>query len=81
MNHHMLGTPAKEGGMGVRQMYWAYRRKYVTRMQLEMRVHPELVPYPLGVPVPRTQTPMLTYVALLQSMGAKPGARRPVFGA
>ena len=32
MNHHMLGTPPEEGGMGVGQMYWAYRRKYVTSM-------------------------------------------------
>ena len=73
MNHHMLGTPPKEGGMGVRQMYWAYRQKYVTSMQLAMRTHPELYPYPLGAPVPYTQTPMLTYVALLQSMGTMPG--------
>ena len=42
-------------------------------MQLAMRVHPELFPYPLEAPVPRTQTPMLTYAALLQSMGAMPG--------
>ena len=65
MNHHMLGTPPKEGGMGVRQMYWAYRQKYVTSMQLAMQTHLELFPYPLGAPVPRTQTPMLTYVALV----------------
>ena len=72
MNHHMLGTPPKEGGMGVRQIYWAYRRKYVTSMQLATRAHPEMFPYPLGAPVPRTQTLMLTYVALLQSMPPMP---------
>ena len=44
MNHHMLGTPPKEGVMGVRQMCWAYSWKYVTRMQLTIRVHAELFP-------------------------------------
>ena len=67
MNRHRLVTPPKEGGMGVRQMYWAYERQYVT-MLLAMGLQPELFPYPLGAPVPRPQTPMLTYVALLQSM-------------
>ena len=38
-----------------------------------LHLHPELFPFPLDVPVPRTQTPILTYVALLQSMGAMPG--------
>ena len=38
-----------------------------------MRAHLELFPFPLSAPVPRTQTSMLTYVALLQSMGAVPG--------
>ena len=73
MNHHMLGTPPKEGGMGVRQLYPAYRRKYVTSMQQAMRAHPELFPFPLSAPIPHTQTPMLTYVALMQSMGVMLG--------
>ena len=72
MNHHMPGTPPKQGGMGVQQMYWEYRRKYVSSMQLAVRVHPEPFSYPLGAPVPCTQTPILTYVALLQSMTAMP---------
>ena len=57
----------------MRQIYWAYRRKYVTSMQQAMRAHRDLYPFPLATPVPHTQTPMLTYVALLQSMGAMPG--------
>ena len=59
MNHQMLGTPPKEGGMG--QMYLAYSRKLLHAM----RVHPELFRYPLGAPVLRIQAPVLTYVALL----------------
>ena len=73
MNHHMLGSLPKELGMGVQQVYSAYMCKYVTSMQQAMRAHWELLPSPLGAPVPRTQTPMLTYVALLQSMGAMSG--------
>ena len=42
-------------------------------MQHTMRVHPKPFPYPLEALVPRTQTPMLTYVALLQSLGAMLG--------
>ena len=42
-------------------------------MQQAMCAHPELVPVPPSAPVPRIQTPMLTYVALLQSLGAMPG--------
>ena len=72
-NHHLLGTPPEEAGMGVRQIYRAYIRKYVTSMRQAMHAHPELFPFPLDAPVPRTQTPILTYVALLQSMGAMPG--------
>ena len=52
MNHHMLGAPPQEGGMEVQQMYWAYRCKYVTSMQLAMRAHPELFPYLLERPSP-----------------------------
>ena len=44
--------------MGVWHIYWAYRRKYVTSMQQVMRAHPELFPFPLDAPFPRTQTPM-----------------------
>ena len=73
LNHHLLGTPPKKGGMGVGHLYRAYRRKYMTSMQQAMRAHPELFPFPLDAPVSRTQTPILTYVALLQSMGAMPG--------
>ena len=48
-----------------------------------MRAYPELFPFPLHVSVPRTQTRILTYVALPPSMGAmlgvfvQPVRRRP----
>ena len=48
-------------------------RKYVTRMQQAMRAHTELFFFPLSALVRGTQTPMLTYIALLQSMGVMPG--------
>ena len=54
MNHQLLGTPTKEGGMVMRQTYWAYRRKYVTTMQQAMRAHPDLFPFPLKALIPRT---------------------------
>ena len=39
-------------------------------MQHTIPVHAPLFPYPLNQVVPRTQTPILTYVTLLQSLGA-----------
>ena len=57
MNNNMLGTPPKEGGMGVRHMYWAYRRKYVTSLHMVMWVYPELFPYPWDHPSPALKHP------------------------
>ena len=69
-NRHHLSTPVQQEGLGLRSIYWAYRRRFITSMQHTIRVHPSLFPYPLNQAVPRTQTPILTYVTLLQSLGA-----------
>ena len=72
-NHHLLGTPVRDGGLALRYIYWAYRRRFITSMQHTLRTHPHLFPLPLDKSVPRTQTPLLAYVSLLQSLGAIPG--------
>ena len=72
-NHHLLGTPVRDGGLGLQYIYWAYRRRFITSMQHTLRAHPDLFPFPLDKCVPRTQTPLLAYVSLLQSLGAIPG--------
>ena len=63
--HHLLGTPVRDGGLGLRYIYWAYRRRFITSMQHTLRAHPDLFPFPLDKGVPRTQTPLLAYVSLL----------------
>ena len=72
-NHHLMGTPVRDGGLGLRYIYWAYRRRFITSMQHTLRAHPDLFHFPLDKGVPRTQTPLLAYVSLLQSLGAIPG--------
>ena len=77
-NRRYLSTPVQQGGLGlpfrsIRSIYWAFRRRFITSMQHTIRVHPQLFPYPLNQAVPRTQTPIFTYVTLLQSLGAIPG--------
>ena len=72
-NCHQLSTLVQQGGLGLRSIYWAYRRRFITSMQHTIRVHASLFPYPLNQAMPRTQTPILTYVTLLQSLGAIPG--------
>ena len=67
-NRHLLSTPAQQGGLGLRSIYWAYRRRFITSMLHTIRVHAPLFPYPLNQAVPRTQAPILTYVTLLQSL-------------
>ena len=71
-NHHLLGTPVRDGGLGLRYIYWAYRRRFITSMQHTLRTHPDLFPFPLDKGVPRTQTPLLANVSLLQSLRAIP---------
>ena len=63
----------RDGGLGLRYIYWAYRRRFITSMQHTLRARPDLFPFPLDKGVPRTQTPLLAYVPLLQSLGAIPG--------
>ena len=72
-NHHLLGTPVRDGGLGLRYICWAYRRHFITNMQNTLCAHPDLFPVPLDKGIPRTHTPILTYVSLLQSLGAIPG--------
>ena len=72
-NHHLPGTPVRDRGLGLRYIYWAYRKRFITSMQHTLRTHPDLFPFPLDIGVPHTQTPLLAYVALLQSLGAIPG--------
>ena len=72
-NHHLMGTPVRDGGLGLRYIYRAYRRRFITSMQHTLRAHPDLFPFPSDKGVPRIQTPLLAYVSLLQSLGAIPG--------
>ena len=72
-NHHLLGTPVRDGGLGLRYIYWAYHKRFITSMQHTLRAHPDLFPFLLDKVVPCTQTPLLAYVSLLQSLGAIPG--------
>ena len=72
-NRHLLSTPVHQGGLGLRSIYRAYRRRSIASMQYTIRVHAPLFLYPLNRAVPHTQAPILTYVALLQSLGAIPG--------
>ena len=47
-NCHFLSTPVQQGGLGLRSIYWAYRRRFITSMQHTICVHAPLFPYPLN---------------------------------
>ena len=72
MNHQILWTLPKEGGMGVRQLYWGYRTKYVTSMQQAMRAHPEPFPFFVSASCPCTKIPHVCHPPT--PYGANPGS-------
>ena len=75
------GHPITDGGLRLWYIYWAYHRRFIISIQHTLRAHPGLFPLPLDKDVPRTETPTLAYVSLLQSLGAIPGlSLMPVTG-
>ena len=72
-NTKQLSAPVSCGGMGLHQMYWAYRRRFITTTQQTIRHHHQAFRVYLNASVERTQAPFLAYVTLLNSMGAISG--------
>ena len=59
--------------MGLHQLYWAYRRRFITTMQQTVRHQHQALRVSLNTPLERSQTPFLAYVTLLNSIGAISG--------
>ena len=83
-NTKQLSAPVSCAGMGLHQLYWANRRRFITTMQQTVRHQHQAFRVSLNKPVDRSQTPFLAYVTLLKLMGAISGislkhpGRRPV---
>ena len=72
-NTKQLTSPVPCGGMGLHQLYWAYRRRFITTMQQTVRHQHQAFWVSLTTPVERSETPFLAYMTLLNSMGAISG--------
>ena len=48
------------------QLYWAYRRRFITTMQQTVRHQHRAFRVSLNTPVERSQTPFLAYLTLLK---------------
>ena len=59
--------------MGLHQLYWAYRRRFITTMQQTVRRQHQAFRVSLNTSAERSQRPFLAYVTLLNSMGAISG--------
>ena len=59
--------------MGLHQLYWAHRRRFITTMQQTVRHQHQAFWVSLTTPVERSHTPFLAYVTLLNSMAAISG--------
>ena len=64
-NTKQLSAPVSCGGMGLHQLYLAYRRRFITTMQRTVHHQHQAFRVSLNTPVGRSQTPFLAYVTLL----------------
>ena len=55
------------------QVYWAYRRRFVTTMQHTLLHQVTSFHFPTDQPIDRRQTPFLAYTAVLSAIGALSG--------
>ena len=72
-NAKQLTAPVACGGMGLHQLYWAHRQRFITTMQQTIRHQHRAFCFSLNNQTERIQTPFLAYVTLLNSIGAISG--------
>ena len=59
----------KHGGLGLHQIYWAYRARYITIMQRTLRDGDHPITKAASRPVHHTMAPLRDYVHMVEQMG------------
>ena len=64
-----INSPIKYGRLGLRQIYWAYRTRYVTLVQGLLRKPTRRLSILVAQPIERMMTPLRDYVTFLSHLG------------
>ena len=64
-----VAASQKHGGLGLHQIYWAYRARYITIMQHTLRDGDHPITKAASRPVHHTMAPLTDYVHMVEQMG------------
>ena len=64
-----INSPVKYGGLGLQQIYWAYRTRYVTLVQGLLRKPTGRLSRLVAQPIECMMTPLCDYVTVLSQIG------------
>ena len=64
-----INSPVKYGGLGLRQIYWAYRIRYATLVQGLLRKPTGRLSRLVAQPIEHMMTPLRDYVTILSQLG------------
>ena len=64
-------SPHRLGGMGLHQLFWAHRARFITMVQNTLRSCPESIGCNLSKELPSRAVPIRNYLAILTQLGAR----------
>ena len=64
-----INSPVKYGGLGLQQIYWAYRTRYITLVQGLLRKPTGRLSRLVAQPIERRMTPLRDYITVLSQIG------------
>ena len=64
-------SPHRLGGMGLHQLFWAHRARFITMVQNTLRSHPGSIGCDVNQELPSRAVRICNYLAVLTQLGAR----------